>query len=258
MSLQSKVVVITGASSGIGADTAKLLSEEGATVILTARSLNKLEAVGSQLQGLHKIFQLDVTNDEQVASVFSQIYEQFGRVDVLINNAGYGVFEYCEQTSMDEYEDMMDVNYLGLVRCTKAVLPHMKASRSGRIVNVASIAGKIATAKSTSYTATKHAVLGFTNALRQEVRSYGISVSSINPGPIDTPFFELADPTGHYVNNVKWMMLKPEVVAKAIVKAARTGKPETNMPRLASIGTKLYHLFPRIADAVSYRMLNKK
>jgi short-subunit dehydrogenase len=258
MSLQSKVVVITGASSGIGAVAAKLLSEEGATVILAARSLSKLEAVAAQLRGLHKLFQLDVTDSEQVTSVFSQIYEQFGQVDVLINNAGYGVFEYCEDTSIDQYETMMNVNYLGIVRCTQAVLPHMKAKRSGRIVNIASIAGKIGTAKSTAYTATKHAVLGFTNALRQELRPYGISVSSINPGPIDTPFFELADPTGHYVNNVKWMMLKPEVVAKAIVKAAKTGKPETNLPRLAAVGTKLYQLFPRIADAVSYRMLNKK
>lgn len=258
MSLQSKVVVITGASSGIGAAAAKMLSEEGATVILTARSVSKLEAVGTQLQGLHKLYQLDVTNNEQVASVFAQIYEQFGQVDVLINNAGYGMFEFCEETSIQQFEAMMDVNYLGLVRCTQAVLPHMKARRSGRIVNIASLAGKIGTAKSTAYTATKHAVLGFTNALRQEVRSYGISVSSINPGPIDTPFFELADPTGHYVNNVRWMMLKPEVVAKAMVKAAKTGKPETNLPKLAGIGTKLYQLFPRIADAVSYRMLNKK
>lgn len=258
MSLQSKVVVITGASSGIGAVAAKMLSERGATVILTARSLSKLEEVGAQLPGLHKLLQLDVTDDSKVASVFAQIYEEFGVVDALINNAGYGVFEYCEQTSIHEFEAMMNVNYLGMVRCTKAVLPHMKNAHRGRIINIASIAGKIGTSKSTAYTATKHAVLGFSNALRQELRPYGITVSSINPGPIDTPFFDIADPTGHYVKNVKWFMLKPEVVAKAMVRAVETGKPEINLPRIAGVGAKLYQLFPRIADAVSYKMLNKK
>lgn len=258
MSLQSKVVVITGASSGIGAVTAKMLSERGATVILTARSLDKLKEVGAQLPGLHRLLQLDVTDDHMVASVFAQIYEEFGVIDALINNAGYGVFEYCEQTSIQQFEDMMNVNYLGMVRCTKAVLPHMKQSCRGRIVNVASIAGKIGTSKSTAYTATKHAVLGFSNALRQEVRPYGITVSSINPGPIDTPFFVIADPSGNYVNNVRWFMLKPEIVAKAMVRAVDTGKREFNLPMVAGVGAKLYQLFPRLADAVSYRMLNKK
>ncbi|MNP10478.1 putative ketoacyl reductase [compost metagenome] len=134
----------------------------------------------------------------------------------------------------------------------------MKAARSGRIVNVASIAGKIGTSKSTAYTASKHAVLGFSSALRQEVREYGITVSTINPGPIDTPFFNIADPEGHYVNNVKWFMMKPERVAKAMVSAVRTGTTEVNLPWVAGVGAKFYQMFPRLADVLSYRMLNKK
>jgi hypothetical protein len=134
----------------------------------------------------------------------------------------------------------------------------MKAARSGRIVNVASMAGKIGTAKSTAYTATKHAVIGFSSALRQEVREYGITVSTINPGPIDTPFFDIADPSGGYVNNVRWMMLKPERVVKAMVKAAEKGTMEINLPWIAGAGAKWYQMFPRLADRLSYRMMNKK
>lgn len=258
MSLNNKVIVVTGASSGIGALAAQMLSEQGATVVLAARSADKLKAVNSGMMGPSMILELDVGNDDSVEQGFKTVYAEFGRVDCLVNNAGYGKFAYFDEMPLQEFDDMMNVNYMGMVRCTKAVLPHMKEARSGRIVNIASIAGKIGTSKSTSYTATKHAVLGFSSALRQEVREYGITVSTINPGPIDTPFFNLADPDGHYVKNVKWFMMKPERVAKAMVSAVRTGTTEINLPRIAGAGAKLYQLFPRLADLVSYRMLNKK
>ncbi|MNN93569.1 short chain dehydrogenase [compost metagenome] len=90
------------------------------------------------------------------------------------------------------------------------------------------------------------------------MREYGITVSTINPGPIDTPFFNIADPEGHYVNNVKWFMMKPERVAKAMVSAVRTGTTEVNLPWVAGVGAKFYQMFPRLADVLSYRMLNKK
>jgi short-subunit dehydrogenase len=258
MSLNGQVIVVTGASSGIGALTAQMLSERGAIVVLAARSVDKLETIGSGMHGPYKVIELDVGNDNSVEVGFNQIYSEFGRIDCLLNNAGYGKFEYCDDMPLHEFSDMMNVNYLGMVRCTKAVLPYMKKARSGRIVNVASIAGKIGTSKSTAYTATKHAVLGFSSALRQEVRADGITVSTINPGPIDTPFFTVADPEGHYVKNVKWFMMKPERVAKAMVSALDKGTTEINLPWIAGVGAKLYQLFPRLADRLSYRMLNKK
>lgn len=258
MSLNNKVIVVTGASSGIGALTAQLLSEQGATVILAARSMDKLKQVSTGMMGPFLIVELDVGDQQSVDAAFHQIYEKYGRIDCLVNNAGYGIFEYCDDMPIGQFDEMMNVNYLGLVRCTKAVLPSMKRTGSGRIVNVASIAGKLGTAKSTAYTATKHAILGFSSALRQEVREYGITVSTINPGPIDTPFFNIADPNGQYVNNVKWMMMKPERVAKAIVSAVNKGTTEINLPWVAGVGAKLYQLFPRFADRVSYRLLNKK
>lgn len=258
MSLQNQVVVVTGASSGIGALTARMLSERGADVILAARSADKLEKIGAELRGSFKLLTMDVGDDLSVADGFQEIFAQYGRVDCLLNNAGYGKFTYCDEMPLAEFSAMMNVNYMGVVRCTKAVLPYMKQARAGRIVNVASLAGKLGTAKSTAYAATKHAVLGFSSALRQEVREYGIKVTTINPGPIDTPFFDLADPTGHYVNNVKGLMLKPERVARAIVAAVEKGPVEVNMPWAFGAGAKFYQLFPRLADRLSYRMLNKK
>lgn len=258
MQLNDKVIVITGASSGIGALAAQMLSREGATVVLAARSADKLQAVGRGMMGPYHVVEMDVASDASVAAGFAEIYKRYGRVDVLVNNAGYGKFTALDETPLQDYSDMMNVNYMGIVRCTKEVLPAMKAAGRGRIVNVASIAGKLGTAKSTAYTATKHAVIGFSSALRQELSGSGVTVSTINPGPIDTPFFQIADPDGHYVNNVKWFMMKPERVAGAVVKAVRTGKTEMNLPWVAGAGAKLYQLFPAAVGRLTSGMLNKK
>lgn len=256
--LQDKIVVITGASSGIGALCARLLSEKGAIPILTARSQERLEQVSAGISGRHELIPLDVTRQKQVEAVATRVLEQYGRVDILLNNAGYGKFEYFHETNLTEFERMMDVNYMGAVRCIKAFLPQMTERRSGQIVNVASMAGKIGTAKSTSYTATKHALLGFSNALRQELRGSGVTVTTINPGPIDTPFFDLADPSGGYVRNVGWFMLKPEKVAQHIVRAIELRREEVNLPWWVSPFLKLYQLAPRLTDRLGHGIMNKK
>lgn len=128
---------------------------------------------------------------KQVEETVQAVIARYGKIDILLNNAGYGQFESFTDMPIESFEAMMDTNYLGIVRCTKAVLPYMLKQGNGHIVNIASMAGKIGSAKSTSYTATKHAVLGFTNALRMELKPKGIFVSSINPGPIDTGFLQL-------------------------------------------------------------------
>lgn len=253
-----KIAVITGASSGIGAIMAKKLSERGATPVLMARSVDKLEQVAASLNGPYSLFPLDVTSAEQVMQTMRQVIDKYGRIDILINNAGYGIFERFVDAPLEQFEQMMDVNYMGTVRCTKAALPHMLKAGGGHIVNIASMAGKIGSAKSSGYSATKHAVLGFTNCLRQELVGTGVHVTAINPGPIDTPFFDKADPSGSYVKNVQWFMLKPDQVAERVLRAIERRIPEIDMPAMAGIGVKLFQLFPRAFDKIAYKVLNKK
>ncbi|WP_150269756.1 SDR family NAD(P)-dependent oxidoreductase [Paenibacillus tepidiphilus] len=258
MQLQDKVVVITGASSGIGALTAQLLSRRGAIPVLLARSEEKLQQVAAELPGVFGLYVCDVRDEEMVNRVFADILSAYGRIDILLNNAGYGKFADFTEMESAEFDDMMDVNYMGIVRCTKAAVPHMLARGSGQIVNVASMAGKIGSSRAVAYTATKHAVLGFTNALRQELRKRGIVVSAVNPGPIATDFFKIADPSGSYEKNVARMMMTPEHVAEKIVQLMEKGKEEVDLPRLAAIGIRLYGLFPRLADKLTYNAMNRK
>lgn len=256
--LNGQIVVITGASSGIGALMAEGLAQQGAIPVLMARSTDKLREVGSRISGEHALQKLDVTDSGQVQAAMESVIERYGRIDVLINNAGFGVFEKIADAELATIEEMMDVNYMGTVRCTKAVLPGMLKAGKGHVVNIASMAGKIGSAKSSGYSATKHAVLGFTNCIRQELAGHGITVTAINPGPIDTPFLERADPDGQYVKNVKWFMLRPEQVAETVIRSIIGRKSEVDLPFMAAVGIKLYQLFPRLFDRLAGPMMNRK
>lgn len=255
---QKLIVVITGASSGIGKQLAVDLSAAGAVVVLMARSEGKLKQVSMTLQGEHYSVAMDVTSLDSVSGAFQQVIKKYGRIDVLINNAGYGVFREFSLASIEEIEAMMDVNYMGIIRCTKAVLPQMLARGSGYIVNIGSLSGKIGSPKASAYSASKHAVVGFTNSLNMELSGTGIYISMVNPGPVDTPFFEIADPTGGYISRIKWMMIKPEDVSRAVMKAIRRKKTQINIPVFASIAAKLYVLFPNALNAIANKILNKK
>jgi len=134
----------------------------------------------------------------------------------------------------------------------------MLKAGSGCIVNIASIAGKIGTAKSSGYCASKHAVLGFTNGLRQELHGTGVTLTAINPGPIDTPFFQRADPSGQYVRNIHWMMIKPEAVGKVVLKSIIKRSREVNIPKYLGWGAALMLIFPGIASLITTKFLNKK
>ncbi len=256
--MKDKVVLISGASSGIGAWTAALLAEKGAIPILTGRNRARLEEEARRIKGKCAYYVMDVTKQEQIDQTVEAIIRKYGKIDILLNNAGYGQFESFADMPAESFSAMMDTNYMGIVRCVKAVLPQMLKRGSGHIVNIASMAGKIPSAKSTSYTATKHAVLGFTNSLRMEMRPLGIAVSAVNPGPIDTAFFTLADPSGSYVSNVRWFMMKPRYVAKKIVSVMERRKEEVDLPLAAAIGIKLYGIVPRFADRVFGGLFNRK
>jgi short-subunit dehydrogenase len=260
--LKNKNIVITGASGGIGAEIARLCAKNGANLILLARSLDKLQELQNVLQQEYnvnvRIFQLDVSDTEKVTEVFSRIFEEIDHIDILVNNAGFGVFREAHEAVMDEIKGMFNVNVIGLMACTSMVLPKMRQRRFGHIINIASQAGKIATPKSSVYSATKHAVLGYTNALRMEVSDYNVQVTSVNPGPIATNFFNIADENGTYVKNVQRFMLKPEYVAGKVVDSMLTNTREINLPRWMNMGSIAYVLFPRLFERLGKRAFNQK
>jgi len=260
--LKGKTIVITGASSGIGEKIAYLVAEQGATPILIARSYDQLGKIAQNIQGKYRIhclfYKLDVRDTENVKEVFEDILRKVNTIDVLVNNAGFGVFANVVDAQIEQMKAMFEVNVFGLISCTKMVLPAMIQQNSGHIINIASQAGKIATPKSSVYSATKHAVLGFTNSLRMELSSTNIHVTAVNPGPIRTRFFDIADESGTYAKNVNRFMLAPDVVASKIVQAMFTNKRELNLPGWMNAGSMFYTLFPRLVEKVGGKAFFKK
>lgn len=259
--LQGKEIFITGASSGIGEKIARKCAEQGANLTLFARRLDKLNDLKDQLENKHvriNVYKLDVGNTEEIKEIFPKALLEAGTIDVLVNNAGFGVFRRADEVLIDEMEQMFKVNVTGLIACTTEVLPTMIEKKRGHIINIASLAGKIATPKSSVYSATKHAVIGYTNSLRMELADKNIFVTAVNPGPIATNFFEVADVEGTYVKNVQRFMLKPDVVAEKVVQMMLTPKRELNLPFWMGSGPILYALFPRLFERVGRKILNKK
>jgi len=261
MDWRGKIVVITGASSGVGAETVFMAARRGAIPILLARNEGKLQEISRNVPSEHMVLPLDVSDAVAVEQAFAIIFAKYGRVDVLVNNAGFGVFKWFKDMPITEFAEMMNVNYMGIVHCTKAVLPAMLERRSGHIVNVASVAGKLVTKKATGYAATKHAVVGFSNALRMELHGTGVGLSTVNPGPIATNFFERADPSGQYLANLQKMggvMLTAHQVAEQILRAVEKKRAEVTMPWFAAVGVMVAQLFPRLFERLARGLLDKK
>lgn len=187
--IQGKVVVITGASSGLGEATARLLSAEGAIVVLGARREERLKALADELtKGGGKVLAIatDVTKRDQVKHLVDEAVKKFGRIDVIINNAGLMPQSLLERLLVDEWDRMIDVNIKGVLYGIAAALPYMKQQKSGHIINVSSVAGHKIRPGATVYAATKHAVRALSEGLRMEVKPYNIRTTIISPGAIDT------------------------------------------------------------------------
>ncbi len=241
---------------------ARMVASKGWTPVLMARSFEKLEHLRNEIKNDYKTtalsFQLDIQDKKNIEAVFNQVQHEVGAIDVLINNAGFGVFDYFEDAKMEDIEGMFNTNVLGLMACTKAVLPGMIEQKSGHIINVASQAAKLATVKGSVYAATKHAVLGFANSLRMEVKDYGIYVTTVNPGPMKTNFFTIADKTGQYEKNIAKWMLKPSEVATRVVAAIDKPVREINLPGWMEAGSKLYQLMPAIVERLGKKAFRQK
>ena len=187
--IQGKVVVITGASSGLGEATARLLSAEGASVALGARRVDRLRTLAKELigkGGQALTVATDVTDCDAVKTLVDTAVQTFGRIDVMINNAGLMPQALLERLKIDEWNRMIDVNFKGVLYGIAAALPHMKQQKSGHFINVSSVAGHRVGPGFAVYAATKHAVRALSEGLRQEVKPYNIRTTVISPGAVAT------------------------------------------------------------------------
>ena len=188
--IQDKVIVITGASSGIGYSTAKALAKKGAKIVAGARRLDRLETLKKEITddgGEIIICETDVTKKSDCDNLVKQAIDKYGTVDVLINNAGLMPLSFVKSLKIDEWDRMIDVNIKGVLYCTAAVVPTMIEKKSGHIVNISSVAGRIVFPAGSVYCATKHAVTAFSEGLRQELSvRKNIRITSIEPGYVET------------------------------------------------------------------------
>lgn len=262
MDLTDKIVVVTGGSAGLGEQICYEAAKKGAIVVVCARRVNLIGKVREQCEALSgktaHSFQLDISDPESVEKVVNRISTEVGPIDILVNNAGFGLFENFIDIDLQVARNMFDVNVLGMMVFTQKVAIQMAEIGQGHIINVASMAGKMATAKSTIYSATKFAVLGFSNALRLELKPLGVAVTTVNPGPIKTEFFDKADPQGDYLAAVDRIVLDPTKLAKEIVGSMGTTRREINRPLIMEGAARFYTLFPHLGDLIAGGILNKK
>ena len=227
--IENKVVVITGASSGLGEAAARLLAEGGAKLVLGARRIERLQTLAGELGlGAQAVLKTDVTDRAQVQRLVDHAVETHGRIDVLINNAGLMPSSMLENLHVDEWDRMIDVNLKGVLYGIAAALPHMKGQKSGHIINVASVAGHKVGPGGVVYAATKHGVRVISEGLRQEVKPYNIRSTIISPGAVDTELpdtitdgavaagirevYKLAIPASSFARAVAFAMSQPEEV----------------------------------------------
>lgn len=216
-----KVALVTGASSGIGKETAKRLIKEGLIVYAAARRvelMRDLEDIGAT------VIKMDITREEDIESAVNVINLKHGGIDVLVNNAGYAVFGAVEEIKLQDARRQFEVNLFGLASLTQKVLPHMRARKSGTIVNVSSFVGKIYTPMGAWYNATKHALEAWSDCLRIELRQFGIDVIIIEPGIIKTEFDEVVSaPLTQNVGRSEYTVMTSRLAA-AMKKLYHEGK----------------------------------
>jgi len=262
------VALVTGASSGIGRAAALALVNAGFAVVGTSRNAANAEP----LTGV-TFLDLDVTSDESVRSLVEEVIEQFGRIDILVNNAGVGAVGAGEESSIDQAKEVFDINVFGLMQMTNAVLPHMRAQGSGRVVNVSSVIGLIPAPFMAVYAATKHAVEGYSESVDHELREHGVRMLLVEPAYTSTSFeaSSLApdSPLPVYAaqretaRDVLATAVRdadaPDVVAKVIVAAATDAKPKLRYTAGSMAGrvSLLRRIVPSRAFDTQIRKLNR-
>jgi NADP-dependent 3-hydroxy acid dehydrogenase YdfG len=227
--IQGKLVVITGASSGLGEATARHLAALGATVVLGARRVERIDALAAELaqSGARALaVRTDVTRSAEVKALVDAAVTQYGRVDVMLNNAGLMPHSPLERLKIEDWDRMIDVNIKGVMYGIAAALPHMIAQKSGHIISVSSVAGHKVRPGSTVYSATKHAVRVISEGLRQEVKAHGLRTTIISPGAVDTELPDsITEPdVAEGVRKFYDIAIAPESFARAVAYAI--GQPD--------------------------------
>jgi short-subunit dehydrogenase len=257
-SLNGKVVLITGASSGFGEEAARLFAKEGCKVVLAARRLERLQALAEEIQksgGEAVAIPVDVNESAEIHLMVQTALDLYGKIDILFNNAGFGAMDWFEKlTPQRHIETLVRVNLTGTMLVTYAVLPGMLAQRSGHIINMASVAGLLASPLITTYSASKYGVRAFTDALRREVSPFGIKVSGIYPGPATTEFGSHLSKqrTREKINRTLDLHMTSEYVARRVVDVARHPQRSLVIPWWFRVVTTFDTLFPVAVDWILY------
>jgi short-subunit dehydrogenase len=258
MHFQNQVVLITGASSGIGRRLAIDLATKGATVIGCGRSAERLQQTEEEMRRANRscaVMACDLGDRREVEKMVGRVVADFGRIDILINNAGIGMRKPFVESSVETVEAIMRTNYLGMVYCTHAVLPSMIARGKGHIVNISSAAGKIGTLNMAGYCASKFAMNGFSESLYHELKPLGIHVSVLCPGPVRTDFNKLFAATAPKAP--PWLVVSPEFVSQAVIQAIERRRFEVVIPRSLALMCWFKRIVPNLFRSVSHRTFRR-
>ncbi len=259
MDFENKVVLITGASSGIGKETAIQFAKKGANVVLVARRKDKLEQVANELQQFSistLVCTCDVSKKDQVQDMSKLVLEKFDSIDILVNNAGFAIYGSVDDLSIEEIESQMETNYFGMIYCVKNFLPSMLHKKSGHIVNVASVAASFGLPGIASYCASKFAMLGFSEGLRHELNNTGIGVTVVSPIMVKTDFFH--HPSFAKMPKYSPTSLNAKTVAKTILKAANSPRLEIIVPSVVRGAVWMKNTFPYFINPILGKSFKKQ
>ena len=251
MDFKDKVVLITGASSGIGRETAIQFAKKGSNLILVARRKQKLEQLDNDLKK-YKISTLicecDVSDKLQVEKMSKLVLEKFGSVDILVNNAGFAIYGSIFDLTTEEIESQMATNYFGMIYCIKNFLPFMLEKKSGHIVNIASVAASFGLPGIASYCASKFAMLGFSEGLKHELKGTGVGITVVSPIMVRTNFFD--HPSFQFMPKYSPTSLSDKTVAKAILRAANSPRLEIIVPSVIRGAVWIKNTFPYLINPI--------
>ena len=251
MIFKDKTVIVTGGSEGVGAAAARLFAGAGANLMLVARNRKNLEAIATELRDRSRveIFPMDVSDADSCVDLFKKTQFEFGRIDVLVNNAGFHARGYVESVSAEDLGRTIDVNLKAPIMLTRLALPHIREAGGGAIVNVASLAGRTPVPGSAAYSASKFGLRAFTFSLAEEIRESGIKLAVVSPGPISTQFI-LADIDTTSDLTFSQPMSSAEEVAQAILDLCGNNQRELAMPAISGVLTTVGYLMPWLGRAL--------